>query len=156
MNYTPAPTAVRIAQRTTRDPKGTKPRWTELVVYHDAAAADGRVWIAVTLGMSNVEGETTRVDQLATDSLERTLQHFVDQRRGLSTPGRIVSDQARAWAETHAADARGGPVYTDAQREDAITALFDLPTIGWTREHLAVQVDTVAAALGLTRAPARG
>lgn len=149
-----------IAHRSTRG-QGVfaKARWTELSVFFIPNPGPGeRRFMAETKGCSDHKGERERIATLFSDSLDRALDHFRNDRGELSTPGRMVADQAHVWAENNAdrisAAGSGQPgVYSDAQREKAIDALVDLPmTSDSLRVAYGAAVDAVAAALGMRKA----
>lgn len=72
-------------------------RWSELSVFYlPEPLQDGRRWVALSVGMSDRQGERPIVDRLVTFGLERALDLFDGSKIGQS-----VQSQARDWAEAH-------------------------------------------------------
>lgn len=97
-------TPERIAFRSTQsEGQFPKPRWTEMSLDYDPAAADGNAFIANITGKSSVPTETDRVNEVSYHTLDLALVHFDD-----SAPARSIIRQAQVWAErkVHAHEAR--------------------------------------------------
>lgn len=74
-----------------------RPRWSELSVFYlHGAPADGKRWLALSVGMSSIDGETTITDRLHSFGLESALELFDD-----NTIGRKVKSEARDWRDHH-------------------------------------------------------
>ena len=129
-----------------------RPRWSELSVYYlPKPLTTGQRWVALSVGMSDREGEKPLVDKLVTFGLERALSLFDD-----SPIGRQVKAEARDWAEHNFGDDydAGHPVAKLAgEAKPKFEGSTDLEALEWLfgdmpRAHM-------AKALGLNESTLR-
>jgi hypothetical protein len=119
--------AILVAQGSTR--QGDRPRWTEISVYYfPVPPIGGKRWMTETLGMTEVQGETTRRQMLRAGTLDRALK-LIDESGDV---GRIVAETAREWAEDNRLLIQAGEhkPFAEMTEEEALRWLYGQPDPG--------------------------
>lgn len=125
-----------------------RPRWSELSVFYlHEPTAEGKRWVALSVGMSSRAGETAITDKLVAYALDGALALFDD-----SPIGKIVKAEARDWATHHQADGDEVAGHPAATRFDGDT---DKDALDWLFGDTVKSGAARAKALGLNESTLR-